>query len=464
MDLTFCGAASEVTGSAHLFEVGGRRFLVDCGMFQGSRELAALNARDWPFAPRELDCVVLTHAHIDHSGLLPRLAREGFGGPVYATPATRDLIGVMLRDSAHLQAAEAERAQRHPRPGRTPFEALYSLDDVERLLGQVRTLPYDVERELLPGARLRFRDAGHILGSAIVELWLEESGRRRKVVVSGDLGQPGRPILRDPTPIADADVLLCESTYGNRDHKPLGPTIDELVEVVNRTLNEKRGNVLVPAFAVGRTQELLYWFERLSADGRLGSLDVFVDSPMATQVTEITARHFELFDAEARRLVEDGRRRGARVTVRHTRSVDESMALNRVSGGAIVLAASGMCDGGRIRHHLRHHLPSARTTVLIVGYQARGTLGRRLVDGASTVTIMGDEIPVRAEIATLGGFSAHADRSALLAWLRGFAKPPRETWLVHGEADVATAFAAEIHRELGWSARVPRIGEHVSLD
>lgn len=464
MNLTFCGAAGEVTGSAYLFQVGGRRFLVDCGMFQGSRELAALNAREWPFVPADLDCVVLTHAHIDHSGLLPRLARDGFSGHVYATPATRDLIGVMLRDSAHLQAAEAQRAQRHPRPGRTPFEALYTLDDVELLLGQVRTLHYDVERELLPGVRLRFRDAGHILGSAIVELWLEEAGHRRKVVVSGDLGQPGRPILRDPTPIESADVLLCESTYGNRDHKPLAPTIDELVDVVNRTLNEKRGNVLVPAFAVGRTQELLYWFERLSADGRLGPLDVFVDSPMATQVTEITARHLELFDEEAKRLVHDGRRQGARVTVRHTRSVDESMALNRVSGGAVVLAASGMCDGGRIRHHLKHHLPSPRTTVLIVGFQARGTLGRRLVDGAPRVTIMGDDIPVRAEIATLGGFSAHADRTALLGWLKDFRQPPRQTWLVHGEADVATAFAAGIEQELGWSARVPRIGERVTLD
>lgn len=463
MHLTFCGAAGEVTGSAYLFEVAGRRFLVDCGMFQGRRELTALNSRAWPFAPRELDGVVLTHAHIDHSGLLPRLAREGFAGPVYATPATRDLVGVMLRDSAHLQAAEAERAQRHPRPGREPFEALYSLDDVEQLLGQVRTLPYDVERELLPGVRLRFRDAGHILGSAIVELWLEEAGVRRKVVVSGDLGQPGRPILRDPTSIQEADVLLCESTYGNRDHKPMAPTIDELVEIVNRTLNEKRGNVLVPAFAVGRTQELLYWFERLSADGRLGALDVFVDSPMATQVTEITARHLELFDEEAKRLVQDGRRRGARVTVRHTRSVDESMALNRVTGGAIVIAASGMCDGGRIRHHLRHQLPSPRTTVLIVGYQAHGTLGRRLVDRAPSVTIMGEQVPVRAEIATLGGFSAHADRTALLAWLKGFTRAPQATWLVHGEADVAASFAAAIHHELGWSPRVPRLGERVAL-
>jgi metallo-beta-lactamase family protein len=463
--LTFHGAAGEVTGSCYLFEVGATRFLVDCGLFQGGRELAARNREPLPYPASRLDFVILTHAHIDHSGLLPRLAREGFRGHVYATPATRDLVGVMLPDSAHLQAAEAERAARHRRPGREPFVALYDLGDVQAILARIRPLPYDVERELAPGVRVRLRDAGHILGSASVELWLEDAGRPTKVVVSGDLGQPGRPILRDPTPIEDADVLLVESTYGNRDHKPLEPTIDELVEAVERTLRVKKGNVLVPVFAVGRTQELLYWFERLSAEGRLGELDVFVDSPMATEVTEITARHVELFDEESRRMVRDGRdgTRRSRVRFHHTRTVQDSMALNRVGGGAVILAASGMCDGGRIRHHLRHHLPSPRTTVLIVGYQAQGTLGRRLVDRAGHVTIMGEEVPVRAEIATLGGFSAHADRTALLGWLRGFRRPPRRTYLVHGEADVARAFADGIERELGWAPVVPSLGERVAL-
>ena len=469
MHLTFCGAAGEVTGSCYLFEVGRSRFLVDCGLFQGGRELAERNRRPLPYAAAQLDFVILTHAHIDHSGLLPRLAREGFRGPVYMTPATRDLVGVMLPDSAHLQAAEAERAARHHRPGaasgRQPFTALYDLADVQAILGRVHALPYDVERQLAPGVRVRLRDAGHVLGSASVELALEDAGRRTKVVVSGDLGQPGRPILRDPTPIPDADVLLVESTYGDRDHKPLGPTIDELVDVVERTLRVKKGNVLVPAFAVGRTQELLYWFERLSAEGRLGELDVFVDSPMATEVTAITARHVELFDDEARRMVagaRDGTRR-SRVRFHHTRTVQDSMALNRVGGGAVILAASGMCDGGRIRHHLLHHLPSPRTTVLIVGYQARGTLGRRLVDRAERVTIMGEEVAVRAEIATLGGFSAHADRSALLAWLRGFAQPPARTFLVHGEAEVAAGFARTIEAELGWRPQLPEIGMRVAL-
>jgi metallo-beta-lactamase family protein len=464
MRLTFCGAAGEVTGSCFHFEVGRTRFLVDCGMFQGGRDLAERNHAPWPFRPADLDFVLLTHAHIDHSGLLPKLVRDGFRGTVWCTAATRDLIGVLLPDSAFLQAADAERAARHGRTrhGR-PVEPLYDAADVRRTLQRVDVLPYDLERELAPGVRARLRDAGHILGSAIAELWLSAGGRTLKVVASGDLGQPGRPILRDPTPIDEADVLLVESTYGNRDHKPLGPTLDELVATVERTLREKKGNVLVPAFAVGRTQELLYWFEQLSSDGRLGDLEVFVDSPMATEVTEITARHFALFDEEARRLVAAQRRDGSRVRLRHTRSVEESMQLNRIAGGAVIVAASGMCDGGRIRHHLRHHLPSPRTTVLICGFQAAGTLGRRLVDRADRVTIFGEDVPVRAEVVTLGGFSAHADRSALLGWLGAFRRPPTRTFLVHGEAEVAAEFARAIEARLGWQPERPAIGDSFEL-
>jgi metallo-beta-lactamase family protein len=465
MRLTFCGAAGEVTGSCFRFEAGRARFLVDCGMFQGRREVTERNHAPWPFRPTDLDFVLLTHAHIDHSGLLPKLVRDGFHGPIWCTAATRDLLGVLLPDSAYLQAADAARAARHGRTrhGR-PVEPLYDADDVRRALQLVRVLPYDEERELVPGVRVRLRDAGHILGSAIAELWLAEGGRTTKVVASGDLGQPGRPILRDPTPIDEADVLLVESTYGNRDHKPLGPTLDELVETIERTLRDKKGNVLVPAFAVGRTQELLYWFEQLSAAGRLGELEVFVDSPMATEVTAITARHFALFDEEARRLVATQRRDGSRVRLRHTRSVEESMQLNRIAGGAVIVAASGMCDGGRIRHHLRHHLPSPRTTVLICGFQAAGTLGRRLVDRAERVTIFGEEVPVRAEVVTLGGFSAHADRTALLGWLGGFRRPPARTFVVHGEAEIAAEFARAIDARFGWRVDRPALGDSFELD
>ena len=427
LSLTCCGAAGEVTGSCHLFEAGASRFLVDCGIFQGPRAVAARNRAPWPFDPAAIDFVALTHAQLDHSGLLPRLVRAGFRGPVYATPATAELIDVMLRDSAHLQEAEAQRAARHRAragpAGAADGESLYTLADVERLLQQVAPLPCDRARAAAPAVRVRLRDAGHILGSASAELWLRDGSRGLKAVVSGDLGEPGRPILRDPLRIASTDLLPVESTYGDRDHKPLAATLDELVASVTRTLEDKHGNVLVPAFAVGRTQELLYWFERLSIDGRLGELQVWLDSPLASEVTAITARHFELFDEEARRLLTEVRRaRGhPRLHLRQTHSVEESTALNRVDGGAVIIAASGMCDGGRIRHHLRNHLPSPRTTVLFTGYQAEGTLGRRLVDRAAVVSILGEQVPVRAEIVTLGGFSAHAGQSALLGWLRGFA-------------------------------------------
>jgi metallo-beta-lactamase family protein len=462
--VTFGGAAGEVTGSRQLIEAGAARFLVDCGMFQGDRETTARNAAPWGFRPADLAFVILTHAHIDHSGLLPRLVREGFRGAVYATPATAELIDVMLRDSAHLLAAEAERAVRHGHPrGQEPAAALYTLADVRDLLALVRPLAYDAEHALAPGVRVRLRDAGHILGSAIVELWLGAGAATTKVVVSGDLGQPGRPIVRDPAVIAEADVLLVESTYGDRDHKPLGPTLEELVAAVTRTLGAKHGNVLVPAFAVGRTQELLYFFERLALEGRLPELEVFLDSPLASEVTAITARHFELFDEEARRLLAAARHAPRRMHLRYTHTVAESMALNRLSGGAIIIAASGMCDGGRIRHHLKHHLPSPRTTILITGFQARGTLGRRLVDGAAVVPLFGEQVPVRAEIVTLGGFSAHADQSALIGWLQGFRARPRQTFLVHGEPAAAGALQARMAAELGWPAAVASRGERVAL-
>ena len=467
--LTCCGAAGEVTGSCHLFEAGASRFLVDCGLFQGPHAVTARNRAPWPFDPASIDFVVLTHAHVDHSGLLPRLAREGFRGKVFATPATRDLIDVMLRDSAHLQEAEAQRAARHRAHavyGAENSVPLYRLADVENLLRQVVPLPYDQTHELAPAVRVRLRDAGHILGSAIVELWLHDGARGLKAVVSGDLGEPGRPILRDPVRIESADLLLVESTYGDRDHKPLGPTLDEFVATVTRTLDVKRGTVLVPAFAVGRTQELLYWFERLTVDGRLADLNVWLDSPLASEATAITARHFELFDEEARRLLAEVRaaRGQARLKLRQTHSVEESMALNRLDSGAIIVAASGMCDGGRIRHHLRNRLPSARTTVLFTGYQAEGTLGRRLVDGAPVVQIFDEEVPVRAEIVTLGGFSAHAGQGALLGWLRGFAAAPRRVLLVHGEVRATTPFAVRIAATLGWTALVPERGRKMDLE
>ena len=452
MQLTFAGAAGEVTGSRQLFAVGATRFAVDVGMFRGGRDATVKNRAPWGFAPAALDFVVLTHAHLDHCGLLPRLVRDGFRGRVYATTASRELIEVLLQDSAELLADEARRERRQRGRAAAP---LYTLADVEALMARVAPLEYGERRELAPGVAVRLQDAGHILGSAIVELWLNDAGASLKVVVSGDLGQPGRPILKDPATIDAADVLLVESTYGDRNHKPLAPTLAELIHAVGHTLNDKHGMVLVPAFAVGRTQELLYWFERFTLEERLPALEVIVDSPLASAVTAITERHVELFDAQARGLLQQLRARPARMRLRHTHSVAESMALDRLTGGAVILAGSGMCDGGRIRHHLARHLSDSRNTVLITGYQAAGTLGRQLAERAKVVRIYGRAVLVRAEIRTLGGLSAHADQEALLGWLRGFAAAPRQTFLVHGEPHATAPLAERITRELGWTTSVP---------
>jgi metallo-beta-lactamase family protein len=459
MQLKFCGGAGQVTGSCFLFETGAQRFLVDCGMFQGARETWARNLEPFPFDASAVGFVILTHAHLDHCGLLPRLHREGFRGPVYATPATRDLLGVMLPDSAFVLHAEAQRAARTGRR----FEVPYGMEEARAVLAQVAPVPYAHSFDPAPGVTATLRDAGHILGSSFVELRLAGRGRTVTVVVSGDLGQPGRPIVRDPEPRPDSDVLLLESTYGDRSHPPMQETLDALARHLKQGLEERGGVVLVPAFAVGRTQDLLYHLRRLSRAGVIRAPKVFVDSPMATEVTGITARHFELFDDEARRLVSEAAPAGDGMTLSFTASVEESKALNQLAGGVVIIAASGMCDGGRIRHHLRQRLADARTTVLFIGFQAAGTLGRRLVEGAQTVRIFGEEIEVRAKIASLQGFSAHADQGALLEWANGGPRPPGQTYLVHGEAGAAAALAARISALPGWQCRPARHGETVTL-
>lgn len=468
MRIGFLGAAREVTGSCYLIEAAERRFLVDCGMFQGGRDAAARNRSPRPFVARDIDFVLLTHAHLDHSGWLPRLVADGFRGPIYTTTATADLLAVLLPDSAHLQEMDFERAKRHEHnhnrynPNGGPEAPLYTLDDVQACLRLVHSVDYDQDVRPATGVRFRLRDAGHILGSAIIELWLEASGTHRKLVFSGDLGQPGRPILRNPTLIEEADVLLVESTYGNRRHKDLAATLAELEQSVSHTIRDKRGVVVVPAFAVGRTQELLYFFNLLTREHRLPPLDVYVDSPMATEVTQITLRHFDLFDEEARRLAAlppDGRP----LRLHFVGSVQESMALNGIQNDAVIVSASGMCDGGRIKHHLQHRLSRPENTVLITGFQAEGTLGRHLVEGARSVHIFGEEIVVRAEIVTLGGLSAHADQPALLNWLRGFKRAPARTFVTHGEQSQALAFADKIASELDWRPQVPTLGDFENL-
>lgn len=427
-------------------------------MFQGHAATRARNLEPFPFDPRGIDFVILTHAHLDHSGLLPRLGAQGFKGPIYTTPATRDLLSVLLLDSAHLQEMEAERASRmHKDP-----QVAYDVDDVDHVLKQVQVIPYDLPGKVGPGVEVILRDAGHILGSAFVQLTIVDNGQSRKIVVSGDLGQPGRPILRDPAVISQADVLLLESTYGDRDHRPLPGTIDELTAILNSALES--GVVLVPAFAVGRAQELLYYLNQLTREQRVHGLTVFVDSPMAQQVTAITMHHMELFNEEARRMATSERANGdSMIRVRFTEHVQDSMALNRIESGAVIIAGSGMCDGGRIRHHLRQRLPNPHTTVLMVGFQATGTLGRNLIDGARSVRLFGEDVPVRARIATLGGFSAHADQSALLGWLSHLRAAPRNLFLVHGEPRATGALAAAIKTRLGWDAQIPADVQRVEI-
>jgi metallo-beta-lactamase family protein len=433
MRLTFHGAAGEVTGSCFLVDTGEVKFLVDCGMFQGGA--AGQKNRRFPFDPRGIAFVLLTHAHLDHSGLIPRLVTQGFRGAVYATRATCDLLGVMLPDSGHLQEKETRW---------TGEAALYTQAEAQASLRRLVSVDYDADVRPHPSLHCRFRDAGHILGSAIVELLLNG----RKMVFSGDLGQPGLPVVADPTPIEDADVLVVESTYGNRDHKSLLQTLDELAFAVNDTLASRKGNVVIPAFAVGRTQDILHHLADLQRQGRLPKMEAYVDSPMAMAATRITLKYARLPELERLRFVED---------------LQESMRINAIRAGAVIISASGMCDGGRIRHHLKHNISRRECAVVFTGFQAAGTLGRRIVDGAETVRLFGEDYPVRARIFTIGGLSAHADRSALLGWLGHFRRPPGRTWVVHGEPLPAHSLCEAINATAGWRAAVPRPGEAVDL-
>lgn len=453
MKITFLGAAREVTGSCYLIQTANTRFLVDCGMVQGGHDAPLRNRQPFGFDPGAIDFVLLTHAHIDHSGLLPKLTHAGFRGPIHATAATADLLHVILPDSAHIQEADAERAQRHPKQAHgktTAVTPLYTVQDARDCLRQVRPLVYDRDLAPHPDVRCRFRDAGHILGSAIIEIWVTEAGKTTKLVFSGDLGQPGRPILRNPTLIEEADILVIESTYGDRTHKDQAATQEELIQIVERTLYQQGGNVIVPAFAVGRTQEVIYHLHRLTREGRLRDLKIFVDSPMATEATRITMQHLELFDDAAKRLA-DWHTIGKDLPYLHfVASAEESMALNQIRSGAIIISASGMCNAGRIKHHLRHNLPRRECGVLITGFQAQGTLGRRLVDGAKRVRIFGEDIPVRAAIHTVGGLVGQLPQASSPnfrgAW-RGQRRArirraaARRTWLGRGSAGARHARA-----------------------
>lgn len=472
MKVRFHGAAAEVTGSCHEVEVAGKRLLLDCGLIQGSRADEARNRDDFGFDPEAIDAVVLSHAHIDHCGRLPLLVKRGFRGPIWTHRATADLLKVMLEDSAKLSLADAERARRRRKEGRggddeDELEPLYTLEDVARTLKYVRGVEYDVPTTIAPRITLTLRDAGHILGSASVELVeqadglassADDAGRGRRndrvLVFSGDLGPRGTPILRDPAPVPRADLVLLESTYGGRLHRERAATVAELGAIFHKAWKD-RGNIVIPAFAVGRTQELLYWFAQHFEAWGLGRWRVFLDSPMAAKVLSVYERHADLYDVEAQRVWSKHSHPLRLPNLHLTESSEESMAINRIESGAIIIAGSGMANGGRVRHHLRHRLPFERNHVVFVGYQAMGTLGRRLVDGAPFVRILGREVEVRAQRHTVGGLSAHADQAGLLDWYSAIEGAPPVV-LVHGEDEARETLARVIRERFGAEAVLAR--------
>lgn len=470
MRLGFLGAAGEVTGSCTLVEAGNARFLVDCGMFQGGREARQKNqkALNFGFDVRKIDFVLLTHAHIDHSGLLPRLSMLGYRGPVYATQATIDLLEVLLPDSAHIQEKEAEWQLRHRRRGgkdeRGVQPPLYTVAQALASLKLLRPVSYGQPEKTAENVNVIYRDAGHILGSASLEVIVTGEGKPRHLVFSGDLGMYDRPVLCDPAPSpVEADVLLIESTYGDRLHRSLPETEDEIVAAFERTRAAK-GNLIIPAFAVGRTQEIIYMLADLVRRKRLSPLKVYVDSPMANAATRITLANQDLLDPETRELIAWLKAHPKQMNLELVADVERSIALNDIRSGAVIISASGMCEAGRIKYHLRENLPRSECSILIAGFQAAGTLGRRLVDGARLVHIFGQPVPVRARIYTIGGLSAHADQSALLKWLGGFHSAPGHTFVVHGEAGASANFKRAIEGQLGWTdVQLPQPGEFVTL-
>ncbi|MEI2456014.1 MBL fold metallo-hydrolase [Lysobacter firmicutimachus] len=452
MQVHFHGAAGEVTGSLHEVHAAGRRILLDCGMIQGSPEAERRNFDPFGFEPTALDALVISHAHIDHIGRVPLLVRRGFRGPIYAQAATAELMRIMLLDAASISESEAERSNRRRGDGEPEALPLYTRDDVEASLRQVRPLAYDARETILPGVDIAFREAGHILGSSAVELWAEG----RKLVFSGDIGPKGTPILRDPAPIDAADLVLMESTYGDRLHKDRAETILELGRVLDAAWNDG-GNVLIPAFAVGRSQELLYWFAKYWDEWQLARWRIFLDSPMAAKVVGVYDRHTALFDEDALRVWQERPNPFRLPNLQFSETAEQSMAINRIERGAIVIAGSGMANAGRILHHFKHNLGKPQTRVVFVGYQAEGTVGRRLVDGAQWVRIHGRDVRALAQRHTIGGLSAHTDQRGLIEWYGNIAGHPPLA-LVHGEDKAREALAGEIGERYGVEVALARPG------
>ena len=461
MDIVFHGAAGEVTGSCHRVEVAGKRVLLDCGMVQGDRAAEERNAADFPFDPKTIDVLVLSHAHIDHTGRVPLLVKRGFAGPIFTHEATIDLATIMLADSANIAVIDAEHDNRHLQPGQKPSVPLYTQDDVDAATKLMRPIEYGAPMEILPGVRVTLRDAGHILGSATVEIDADEKGSTRKLVFTGDLGPNGTPILCDPAPVPAADLVVMESTYGDRLHKSREDTIAELASIF-AAAHQDGGNVVIPAFAVGRTQELLYFFAEHFDAWNLGAFKLFLDSPMAIRVTAAYDRHEDLFDAEAKQLWATRPQPLRLPNLTFTADGEASRRINEIHDHAVIMAGSGMCTGGRIRHHLRHNLANPAAHIVFVGYQAHGTLGRTIMQGAKHVRLFGDDIPVRAHVHTVGGLSAHADKDGLSTWYGKIAGHP-PVCLVHGEDPGRSKLADELKGKWGSKVTLPVPGVRVTV-
>ena len=472
MRVTFFGAAGEVTGSCYLVETDRARVLIDCGVYQGERDDDARNRREFPFSPASLSAVVVTHAHNDHTGRLPLLVKGGYKGPLWATPATCKLAPVILEDAARLQVQDARRETlRNARRGRPPVEPLYTPEDIAPATSLFSPLPLDTPKEIAPGVTLRFSEAGHILGSASVHLTLRDAaGNTKRLVLSGDIGPDGIPLVRDPVPPtgdAPPDLVICESTYGDRDHRPLQDTIEEFAGILREAVWAKE-KVLIPAFAIGRTQTLLYYIDELAATGRMPRFPVYLDSPMGAKATALYEEFWHTLDSQAKRNHEAC---GANLCISSLKVLatgDESRALNDQRGAMVIIAGSGMCNGGRILHHLRHNLFKRDVRIIIAGYQGRGTLGRRLVEGEREVRIFGEPIVVRAQVHTLGGFSAHAGQSELVKWISACAGPARagtspRIALTHGEDPQRMTLRERLREDLGLDAALPAWGASYML-
>ena len=454
MRVTFLGGVRTVTGSATLLEKGSLKWLVDCGMFQGSKEHEERNWNLQAYQAKDLSFILLTHAHIDHSGLIPKLVKDGFGGKVICTRATLDLCEVMLQDSGHIQEMEAEWQNRKgKRAGKDEAIPLYTAEDAAKSLRHFQTVSYDETSQLTDGVKVRFQDAGHILGSAIIEIWVEEAGAERKIVFSGDLGNSDQPLVRDPSVVEQGDFLWLESTYGDRLHKSREETVHELLQIVREAI-ASRAKVVIPAFAVERTQDIIYTLGQFIRKGSIPPIPIYIDSPLAISTTEIFKRNSDCFDQETKDLLSSGENPLDIPGIRYTQTTEDSKAINEDTGTGIIISASGMCDSGRIKHHLKHHLWREESHIVFIGYQAEGSVGRRIIDGAKTVKLFGEEIAVKAHIHTLGGFSAHADQKGLLDWVSHIRNPDLQVFVNHGEEKVSLEFSQLVNQQCHFKTTV----------